>query len=338
MPHCYPVLDTHLTPVIITYNRAGPLKRTLEAFHQSALSHLTFYVLDNASTDNTREVVENFQKKWPTLQYIRHAYNIGGNGNILRAVEYGVGAYLWIIGDDDAWCLEHLKEQELPQVLVSQMADVIRLGWLIPPAFKGKYCSLTELIAQDHQSLVSLSQLSSTIFRRDLFTDVLPYCYFNVVDFYPHLVPILKLLSHKNITVYSVQDTLVDYVPGTEKNSYLCGDLKWFAGWFRTSRFIENNTQLQYQFNLQVLMYLTGSPRALHHFLYVLKAALKFESLGMPQRPALMNMITYAPGMRWWLVSLFVTLSLMPKFILRQLKHQLEKKGEGLTSQTNLRV
>lgn len=334
----YNLDDSHLTPVIITYNRADRLKETLEAFYQSALNHLSFYVLDNASTDHTPETVKSFQQKWPTLQYIRHPYNMGGNANILRAVEYGVGTYLWIIGDDDAWCLEHLKNQELSQALTAQKADVIRLGWLIPPAFKGKYCALAELIAEDNQSLVSLSQLSSTVFRRDLFTRVLPYCYFNVVDFYPHLVPVLMHLNHQTVSVYSVRDTLVEYVPGAEKNSYLCGDLKWFAGWFRTSRFIENNPQLQQQFNLQVLMYLTGSSKVVHHFLYVLKAAFKFESLGLPQRPALMNMITYGPGMRWWLISLFLTLCLTPRFILKYLKQKLERKGEGLASQVNLRI
>lgn len=333
------LLESDLTPVIITYNRAEKLANTLNSFYESDLRSLTFYVLDNASTDHTREVVESFQKKWPTLQYVRHAYNIGGNGNILRAVECGIGDYLWIIGDDDAWQLDRLINGELSEVIRAKKADLIRLGWLISPSLKGKYCSLTTLAHQDRQSFVSLSQLSSTIFKRKLFIDTLPYAYFNVGDFYPHLVPVLHALKQgASCSVYSLQEALMDYVPGTEKNSYLCGDLKWFAGWFRTSRFIENNTKLQYLFNLQVLMYLTGSPKALHHFLYVFKAALKFESLGLPQRPALMNMITYAPGMRWWLVSLFLTLSVIPNVVLRKLKHRLEKKGEGLAIQESIRV
>jgi glycosyltransferase involved in cell wall biosynthesis len=327
--------DTDLTPVIITYNRAEKLSETLSFFYKSALNSLTFYVLDNASTDNTREIVENFQKKWPTLEYVRHPNNIGGNGNILRAVEYGVGDYLWIIGDDDAWQLDNLLDGELEKIICARQADLIRLGWLIPSHVRGKYSSLLELVNKDNQCLVSLSQLSSTIFKRKLFTDTLPYAYFNAGDFYPHLVPVLKSLDH--CVVYSLTQDLMAYVPGTETNNYLCGDLKWFAGWFRTSRFLEGNVRLQYQFNLQVLKYLTGSPKTLHHFLYVLKAALKFESLGMPQRAALVNMITYAPGMRSWLILLFVILSLIPNIVLRQLKQRLEKKGEGLSDQ-QLRV
>ena len=72
--------NNKLEPVLITYNRAEDLMRTLDAFIAADLTWMTLHVLDNASTDNTKLVVNAAQKKWPNLTYHRNLYNIGGVG------------------------------------------------------------------------------------------------------------------------------------------------------------------------------------------------------------------------------------------------------------------
>ena len=63
-------------PVLITYNRAQELEKTLAAFAELKDRHLILHVLDNCSTDQTPAVVAAWQKEWPGLGYHRNAYNI----------------------------------------------------------------------------------------------------------------------------------------------------------------------------------------------------------------------------------------------------------------------
>src|SRR5580704_11491846 len=104
-----------LEPVIITYNRAGLLRSTLSSFVQAGFSNIKMHILDNASTDNTEAVVQQFQKDWPQLIYHKNHYNIGGNGNILRSLELSTSEYHWVIGDDDKWLLNDNNLHELSQ-------------------------------------------------------------------------------------------------------------------------------------------------------------------------------------------------------------------------------
>src|SRR5258708_39279575 len=92
-----------LTLAICTYNRSDLLPRALESVLGQTLARDQFEVLivDNASTDGTRALVETYQTRSPGLRYvvetqpgIAHARN--------RAANEALGDYLAFI-DDDAW-------------------------------------------------------------------------------------------------------------------------------------------------------------------------------------------------------------------------------------------
>ena len=51
-----------LVPVLITFNRAGPLRATLGHFRRSAFGQGPFVVLDNASTDGTYDILADFDQ------------------------------------------------------------------------------------------------------------------------------------------------------------------------------------------------------------------------------------------------------------------------------------
>ena len=117
-----------LEPVLITYNRSAELQRTLAAFIDAGLTFIKLHVLDNASTDETAAVVASAQARWPNLSYHRNITNIGGNANILRAVEISTSEYSWIIGDDDAWHLEDISELSAVCARVRQISSAWA-GW-----------------------------------------------------------------------------------------------------------------------------------------------------------------------------------------------------------------
>src|SRR5690349_20144371 len=86
---------------VVTYNRAGALRRTLEALLVSPFSGCAITVLDNASVDETPAVCEEFAGRFARLRTVRHARNVGFGANYLRAIELARAPYTWILADDD---------------------------------------------------------------------------------------------------------------------------------------------------------------------------------------------------------------------------------------------
>ena len=58
-------------------------------------------VSDNASTDETRSLVEEQQKKFKNLRYRCNETNVGAEGNIHKAIQGSRGEYVIVAGDDD---------------------------------------------------------------------------------------------------------------------------------------------------------------------------------------------------------------------------------------------
>jgi len=95
-----------LSICIPTYNRAHYLKECLDSIvaqfdDRDARDDIEVVVSDNASPDNTRELVEKYRKKFSNVKYFRNEKNIGFDLNVANAVENASGEYCWYMGDDD---------------------------------------------------------------------------------------------------------------------------------------------------------------------------------------------------------------------------------------------
>jgi len=99
-----------ITIGIPTYNRSFFLKRSL----YSIISQVTelengkveICVSDNASIDNTGEIVDKFKEKYPSLiRYRRNKDNLGFDRNLLKVIDMAKGKFIWLFGDND-WMAE----------------------------------------------------------------------------------------------------------------------------------------------------------------------------------------------------------------------------------------
>jgi len=301
-----------LEPVLITYNRSENLQDTLQAFIKAGLTDIKLHILDNASTDNTEEVVSTAKNNWPNLTYHRNPYNIGGNANIMRAVEIASSEYSWIIGDDDEWFLEDITE--LKAVLQKSQADVIRLGWLVSPVSRGRYTEAIQLVKNDQLFFASVSMISATIVRRSIITKSLPYAYMAIGDSYPQLVSILRALTSQQLNVYSLSKDIMLHTPSNVPG-YFAGDLEWYNGWFRTSRFIEDKNLREY-FIKDIFTYITREGSTIKSlFLWLLMVMLNFKALGVNQMTYLLNMLAFGKGWRCRLLIMTICYLLIPTFI-----------------------
>jgi glycosyltransferase involved in cell wall biosynthesis len=92
-----------LSICISTYNRSAWLIYTLEHLVNECsgfMNIVEIVVCDNASTDNTKETIENFDKR-DLIKYHRNKVNVGMLGNLGVTAGLASGKYVWIIGDDD---------------------------------------------------------------------------------------------------------------------------------------------------------------------------------------------------------------------------------------------
>lgn len=104
------MIANSLTPVvslvIVTHNRAQYLRRTLQSLKEQTVlsSHILSIVLvDNASTDGTVHVLNEFSREMRQLHIVRTLKNIGGSGGFALGIETAMqmGAK-WIgVCDDD---------------------------------------------------------------------------------------------------------------------------------------------------------------------------------------------------------------------------------------------
>ena len=73
--------DPQITTVIPTYRRPKLLRRAIESVLAQTYPHLTVTVFDNASGDETEEVVGELARRNPRVRYHCHPETIGASAN-----------------------------------------------------------------------------------------------------------------------------------------------------------------------------------------------------------------------------------------------------------------
>lgn len=95
--------------MIPTYNAQTTIKGTLISILAQTYKNLEVVIVDNASTDNTVNVVHQFDD--PRLKIIINPVNLGAEGNFNRCIELATGDYIAIYHADDIYEPTIIEEQ-----------------------------------------------------------------------------------------------------------------------------------------------------------------------------------------------------------------------------------
>jgi len=89
--------------IMATYNRASLIGQAIESVTGQSLIDWELIVADDGSTDNTAEVLREWEAKEPRIRYLRlpHAGRIAVVSN--AALEAARGKYIAVLDDDDRW-------------------------------------------------------------------------------------------------------------------------------------------------------------------------------------------------------------------------------------------
>jgi glycosyltransferase involved in cell wall biosynthesis len=126
-----------LSICVITMNRASQLKEALESCIRCILpSETEFVILDNASTDNTAQIVKEFETAWTqyAVRYYYSSENLGVGGGRSKVFELAKGEFAYFLDDDaivDIECAEtfftesisFMEEQKIVASLSTNIVD-----------------------------------------------------------------------------------------------------------------------------------------------------------------------------------------------------------------------
>ncbi len=95
-----PVGNPSLSIVIPSYNRADFLDKSLSVHVPLARSHnLQIFISDNASSDNTQDIIAKWQKEYSLIRSLRNETTVGPEANFEKALKAANTQYVWLLGD-----------------------------------------------------------------------------------------------------------------------------------------------------------------------------------------------------------------------------------------------
>lgn len=162
--------------VIPTYNRASLLGRSIRSVLEQTYDDLELIVVDDASSDNTSEVVLHFSDS--RIRYVRR----DRNGNCPAARNAGIiastGKFVAFNDDDDEWLPDKLERQmRVFEVAPAQVGVVYCDFWAIRNGEKSLYRA-THIMPEDGMAFrralafpESGIWLQTAIFRKECFDE-----------------------------------------------------------------------------------------------------------------------------------------------------------------------
>jgi len=97
--------------VIATKDRADLLENAIKSVAGQTYENLDILIIDDASTDNTRDIVMKYMGTDKRIRYVKNPVNIGCRQSKSSAAALIKGEYVAFLDDDDIWLKEKIEKQ-----------------------------------------------------------------------------------------------------------------------------------------------------------------------------------------------------------------------------------
>lgn len=116
--------------IIPTYNRAHLVGRATQSVLNQTYKDFELIIVDDGSTDNTKDIIREFRKKDKRIKYIRHEKNRGGSAARNTGIKATRGEYIAFQDSDDEWLSEKLEQQMKIFKNVPSKVGIVYTGFL----------------------------------------------------------------------------------------------------------------------------------------------------------------------------------------------------------------
>lgn len=158
---------------LLTYNRANFLEQSLLSLVKQTID-FPITILDNASVDNTPEIVKKIQKQYPskTIKFLTVPKNQGSFANFKRAQKLANAKYCILFHDDDVLHPNYIKTaldilNQNPNIDILSCANIStnkpnEKKW---KAFSGKYVVLDKMNFAGYLTCYKTFNYPATIYK-----------------------------------------------------------------------------------------------------------------------------------------------------------------------------
>jgi glycosyltransferase involved in cell wall biosynthesis len=110
-----PARGPKISVVVTCYNHSKYLIRCLESvLHQTGAFDLEVIIGDDCSTDNSQQIIEEYQMRYPSIvRVVPSERNVGMLRNLKRCFEMCTGEYVAICEGDDFWFTDRKLSKQL---------------------------------------------------------------------------------------------------------------------------------------------------------------------------------------------------------------------------------
>ncbi|CAN5839727.1 N/A [soil metagenome] len=172
-------LNNNLVSIIIaTYNGEKFLEAQLESIIHQTYTNIEIIVLDDGSTDNTRNILDQYAGKYRNIQLHFNTSNLGYIKNFEKGCQLASGNYISFCDQDDVW------ELDKTEILMQTIGD-----------YPMVYCDdlfvneKLESLGKKHSDLKNLSSFDNCLYfatdncvgghnlimRKEIFTTAFPF-------------------------------------------------------------------------------------------------------------------------------------------------------------------
>ena len=153
------LIDSHtdlISVVIPTKNRAQRLIKAITSAQKQYGINLEILVVDDASLDNTEEIVKVMGNNDPRINYFRHSKSLGGGAARNTGIKNAKGSLVAFLDDDDEWREDKLLIQtgllksDLTAVAVTSSFSLIRPNGKSKPIYVSSSKNRQLLLKSNH--------------------------------------------------------------------------------------------------------------------------------------------------------------------------------------------
>jgi len=96
---------------IPNYNNEKTISKTIDSLLNQTYKNIIIKVFDNASTDNSFNILKEYEQKYSFFTVFRNNVNLGGEANFTKCFEYAEGDYVVVFHSDDVYESNIIEEQ-----------------------------------------------------------------------------------------------------------------------------------------------------------------------------------------------------------------------------------
>ena len=190
-----------LSICIPTYNGEPLLRVSIEKWIEKIKPYnLKIFISDNASTDNTKELINEFLEIYPQIFYHCNEANIGPDKNFSKALSISDTKFRWLMGNDDM-CDGNLED--LLKILETDY-DAVLLNYprIIEQVSSEEYTDMNKLMFDLGASTTFMSCMifNERIIKNKIFEDVYKSNFANIN--FAHSAGLFSYVASKDSKVY----------------------------------------------------------------------------------------------------------------------------------------